>query len=39
MNVLINPAELPSMPHIRVDQVWRFGLALVKEALLSIRGG
>jgi thiamine pyrophosphate-dependent acetolactate synthase large subunit-like protein len=39
LNVFIDPAELPSMPHIHMDQAWRFGLAKVKEALLSIRGG
>jgi pyruvate dehydrogenase (quinone) len=39
LNVFIDPTELPSMPHIHIDQVWRFGLARVKEALLSIRGG
>jgi pyruvate dehydrogenase (quinone) len=38
LNVFIDPAELPSMPHIHMDQVWRFGLARVKEALLSIGG-
>ncbi|PRC92452.1 thiamine pyrophosphate-binding protein [Solimicrobium silvestre] len=37
LNVFIDPAELPSMPHIHIDQVWRFGLARVKEAILSIR--
>ncbi|MFZ6722697.1 thiamine pyrophosphate-binding protein [Undibacterium sp. Ji49W] len=39
LNVFIDPAELPSMPHIHIDQIWRFGLARVKEAFLSIRGG
>ena len=39
LNVFIDPSELPSMPHIHLDQIWRFGLARVKEALLSIRGG
>lgn len=39
LDVFIDPAELPSMPHIHLDQVWKFGLARVKEALLSIRGG
>jgi thiamine pyrophosphate-dependent acetolactate synthase large subunit-like protein len=37
LDVFIDPAELPSMPHIHLDQVWKFGLARVKEALLSIR--
>ena len=38
LNVFIDPDELPSMPHIHIDQVWKFGLARVKEAILSIRG-
>ncbi|MFZ6708153.1 thiamine pyrophosphate-binding protein [Undibacterium sp. TC9W] len=39
LNVFIDPSELPSMPHIHLDQIWRFGLARVKEALLALRGG
>ncbi|MFZ6655845.1 thiamine pyrophosphate-binding protein [Undibacterium sp. TJN19] len=39
LNVFIDPAELPSMPHIHIDQIWRFGLARIKETLLSLRGG
>ena len=38
LDAFIDPSELPSMPHIHMDQIWRFGLAKVKEALLSIRG-
>ncbi|MFZ6875672.1 thiamine pyrophosphate-binding protein [Undibacterium sp. Di27W] len=38
LNVFIDPAELPSMPHIHLDQIWRFGLARVKEAFLSLGG-
>ncbi|PXX41381.1 thiamine pyrophosphate-binding protein [Undibacterium pigrum] len=38
LNVFIDPEELPSMPHVHLDQIWRFGLARVKEALLAIRG-
>ena len=37
LDVFIDPTELPSMPHIHLDQVWKFGLARVREALLSIR--
>lgn len=38
LNVFIDPDELPCMPHIQLDQVWKFGMARVKEAILSIRG-
>ncbi|GGC73411.1 thiamine pyrophosphate-binding protein [Undibacterium terreum] len=38
LNVFIDPAELPSMPHIKAEQIWRFGLARAKEMLLSIGG-
>jgi pyruvate dehydrogenase (quinone) len=39
LNVFIDPAELPVMPHIKLDQVWKFGLARMKETLLSMTGG
>ncbi|RXZ33364.1 pyruvate dehydrogenase [Oxalobacteraceae bacterium CAVE-383] len=39
LNVMIDPAELPVMPHIKLDQIWRFGLAKVKESMISMKGG
>jgi pyruvate dehydrogenase (quinone) len=38
LNVLIDPAELPVMPHIKLDQIWRFGLAKVKESMIAMTG-
>lgn len=37
LDVFVDPAELPTMPHISIDKVWRFGLARVKEGLVAIR--
>jgi pyruvate dehydrogenase (quinone) len=39
LNVLIDPSELPVMPHIKLDQIWRFGLARVKESMIAMKGG
>ena len=39
LNVMIDASELPIMPHIKLDQIWRFGLAKVKESMLSMKGG
>jgi pyruvate dehydrogenase (quinone) len=33
LDAFIDPAELPVMPHISADQVWKFGIARVREAL------
>jgi len=38
LNVFIDPNELPAMPHIKLDQIWRFGLAKVRETMLSMTG-
>lgn len=38
LNVFIDPNELPVMPHIKLDQIWRFGLAKVRETMLSMTG-
>ncbi|MDB5989440.1 MAG: pyruvate dehydrogenase [Herbaspirillum sp.] len=38
LNVFIDPAELPVMPHIKLDQIWRFGLAKVKESMIAMTG-
>jgi pyruvate dehydrogenase (quinone) len=39
LNVFIDPSELPVMPHIKLDQIWRFGLAKVRETMISMAGG
>ncbi|MDB5840848.1 MAG: pyruvate dehydrogenase [Herminiimonas sp.] len=38
LNAFIDPATLPIMPHIKADQVWKFGIAKVKEAMQSLVG-
>lgn len=32
VDVVGNPAEIPSMPHIHADQVWKFGIGKMREA-------
>lgn len=39
LDVFIDPAELPVMPHIKMEQIWKFGLAKVKESLIAMQGG
>ena len=36
LNVFIDPSELPIMPHIKLDQIWHFGIAKVKEAMTAM---
>jgi pyruvate dehydrogenase (quinone) len=31
VDVVVDPAELPAMPHIAIDQVWRFGIGKARE--------
>ena len=38
LNVFIDPSELPIMPHIKLDQIWHFGMAKIKEAMISMGG-
>lgn len=38
LNAHIDPAELPIMPHIKLDQIWHFGMAKIKEAMISMGG-
>jgi len=33
VDVAVDPAEIPAMPHINLDQVWRFGIGKMREAL------
>jgi len=35
LDVRVDPKELPTMPHIEIGQVWKFGIAKVKEALIG----
>ena len=35
VDVIVDPAEIPSMPHINLDQMWKFGVAKVRELVAS----
>ena len=37
LHAVVDPDEIPSMPHIELGQVWKFGIAKVKEALAAAR--
>ncbi|HEX8445677.1 MAG TPA: thiamine pyrophosphate-binding protein [Sphingomonas sp.] len=38
LHAVVDPDEIPAMPHIGVDQAWKFGIAKVKETLNTLRG-
>jgi pyruvate dehydrogenase (quinone) len=31
VDVVVDPAEIPAMPHVHIDQVWKFGIGKVRE--------
>jgi pyruvate dehydrogenase (quinone) len=33
VDVAVDPAEVPSMPHIHLEQVWKFGIGKMREVL------
>jgi pyruvate dehydrogenase (quinone) len=33
VDVSVDPAEIPAMPHVHLDQVWKFGIGKMREAL------
>lgn len=35
VDVAVNPAEIPTMPHIHADQVWKFGIGKMREVFGS----
>jgi pyruvate dehydrogenase (quinone)/pyruvate oxidase len=37
LHAIVDPAEIPTMPHIHIDQAWRFGIAKVREAIAALR--
>ncbi|UAK26339.1 thiamine pyrophosphate-binding protein [Sphingomonas nostoxanthinifaciens] len=39
LHAVVDPAEIPTMPHIEIGQAWRFGIAKVKEKMLELTGG
>jgi thiamine pyrophosphate-dependent acetolactate synthase large subunit-like protein len=32
VDVAVDPAEIPAMPHVEIDKVWKFGIGKVREA-------
>jgi pyruvate dehydrogenase (quinone)/pyruvate oxidase len=37
LHAMVDPAEVPTMPHVHIDQAWKFGIAKAKEVLASLR--
>jgi pyruvate dehydrogenase (quinone)/pyruvate oxidase len=37
LHAIVDPAEIPTMPHIHIDQAWKFGIAKVREAIAALR--
>ena len=35
VDVIVDPTEIPSMPHIQLDQVWKFGIGKMRELVSS----
>jgi pyruvate dehydrogenase (quinone) len=31
VDVIADPTEIPSMPHVNIDQVWKFGIGKLYE--------
>jgi pyruvate dehydrogenase (quinone) len=31
VDVVVDPAEIPAMPHVHLDQVWKFGIGKMRE--------
>lgn len=36
VDLVVNPTEIPAMPHIHLDQVWKFGIGKMPEAFVRI---
>jgi len=39
LHAVIDPNEIPAMPHIHASEVWKFGIAKVREAWAKATGG
>jgi pyruvate dehydrogenase (quinone) len=39
LDVFVDPAELPTLPHVSIDKVWRFGIAKVREKVARGQAG
>lgn len=33
VDVAVNPAEIPAMPHVKIEQAWRFGIGKIRELI------
>jgi hypothetical protein len=31
VDVVVDPTEIPAMPHIKLDNVWKFGIGKMRE--------
>jgi len=31
VDVLVDPTEIPAMPHVKIEQVWKFGIGKIRE--------
>jgi pyruvate dehydrogenase (quinone)/pyruvate oxidase len=39
LHAIVDPAEIPLMPHIDIGQAWKFGIAKVRETWAHLTGG
>jgi len=39
LHAVVDPAEIPTMPHVDAGEIWKFGIAKVKEKVLEFVGG
>jgi pyruvate dehydrogenase (quinone) len=35
VDVVVDPAEVPAMPHVKISQAWKFGIGKLREAVNS----
>jgi pyruvate dehydrogenase (quinone) len=33
VDVAVDPAEIPAMPHVKIEQAWRFGIGKIRELI------
>jgi len=31
VDVLVDPSEIPAMPHVKIEQAWKFGFGKIRE--------
>ncbi len=39
IDAVVNPDELPNLPHLEINVLRKYAIAKVKEAVLAVRGG